>query len=189
MGRRKYLDDFTCWRKIGKLGERCSLTSVAKEVEMNKSVTSRAYKTLQTNSTSVRKVDQCRPRKTTVVDDRYILLQLFLDDSRYYAKNDSQRHLIWREVGKWFHPSNITKRDSYDGSGFFAWPLTPNLKFQGEVMKISDSTTYLGCILDSSLNWKKHAEHLKKKKENRLHCKVFAWLTLGKQQKHSTDYI
>lgn len=47
-------------------------------------------------------------------------------------------------------------------------PFTPNLEFQGETLRIIDSTTYLGCVLDSRLNWRKHAEHLKTKAEKRL---------------------
>jgi hypothetical protein len=47
-------------------------------------------------------------------------------------------------------------------------PFTPTLEFRGETLRTSDSTTYLGCVLDSRLNWRKHAEHLKTKAEKRL---------------------
>ncbi|GFU42969.1 hypothetical protein TNCV_3141131 [Trichonephila clavipes] len=34
---------------------------------------------------------------------------VFPDKSRFSIPNDSQCKFSWREVGKWFHPSNITE--------------------------------------------------------------------------------
>ncbi|GFU34122.1 transposable element Tcb2 transposase [Trichonephila clavipes] len=45
MARRNHLDDFRCGRKIGKLGEALTVTSVAAELIINKSVVSRACNT------------------------------------------------------------------------------------------------------------------------------------------------
>ncbi|GFW44612.1 transposable element Tcb2 transposase [Trichonephila clavipes] len=45
------------------------------EFGINKSVVSRAWKPFQTSGTAVRKVGGGRPRTTTAVDDRYIVLQ------------------------------------------------------------------------------------------------------------------
>ncbi|GFT74314.1 transposable element Tcb2 transposase [Trichonephila clavipes] len=73
MARRNHLDDFTRGRMIGKLEEGRTVTSVAAEFGINKSVVSRFWKAFQT--TAVRKVGGGRPRTTTAGDDRYIILQ------------------------------------------------------------------------------------------------------------------
>ncbi|GFU33785.1 transposable element Tcb2 transposase [Trichonephila clavipes] len=75
MARRNHLDDFTRGRIIGKLEERRTVTSVAAEFGIIKSVVSRAWKAFRTTGTAVRKVGGGRPRTTTARDDRYILLQ------------------------------------------------------------------------------------------------------------------
>ncbi|GFV67313.1 transposable element Tcb2 transposase [Trichonephila clavipes] len=74
MARSNHLDDFTRGRMIGKLKEGRTVTSVAAKFGIHKSVVSRAYKAFQTTGTAVRKVGGGRPRKTTVGDDRYIIL-------------------------------------------------------------------------------------------------------------------
>ncbi|GFU80750.1 transposable element Tcb2 transposase [Trichonephila clavipes] len=75
MARRNHLNDFTPGRMIGKLEEGRTVTSVAAEFRINKSVVSRAWKAFQTTGTAVRKVGGGRPRTTTGGDDRYIILQ------------------------------------------------------------------------------------------------------------------
>ncbi|GFV74141.1 transposable element Tcb2 transposase [Trichonephila clavipes] len=75
MARRNHLDDFTRGRMVGKLKERRTITSVAAEFGINKSVVLRAWKAFRTISTAVRKIGGGRPRTTTAGDDRYILLQ------------------------------------------------------------------------------------------------------------------
>ncbi|GFU91379.1 transposable element Tcb2 transposase [Trichonephila clavipes] len=75
MARRNHLDDFTRGRMIGKLEEGRTVTSVAAEFGINKSVTSRAWNAFQTTGTAVRKVGGGHPRTTTAGDDRYIILQ------------------------------------------------------------------------------------------------------------------
>ncbi|GFW12924.1 transposable element Tcb2 transposase [Trichonephila clavipes] len=75
MARRNHLDDFTRRRMIGKLEEGRTVTSVAAEFEINKSVVSRAWKEFQTTGAAVRKVGSGLPRTTTAGDDRYIILQ------------------------------------------------------------------------------------------------------------------
>ncbi|GFT16134.1 transposable element Tcb2 transposase [Trichonephila clavipes] len=74
MARRNHLDDFTRGRMIKKLEEGCTVTSVAAEFGINKSVVSRAWKAFQTTGTAVRKVGGGLPRTTTAGDDRYIIL-------------------------------------------------------------------------------------------------------------------
>ncbi|GFU26127.1 transposable element Tcb2 transposase [Trichonephila clavipes] len=59
----------------GKLEEGRTVTSVAAEFGINKSVVSRAWKAFQTTGTAVRKVGGGCPRTTTVKDDRYSILQ------------------------------------------------------------------------------------------------------------------
>ncbi|GFX00869.1 transposable element Tcb2 transposase [Trichonephila clavipes] len=46
---------------------------------------------------------------------------LFTDESRFSTKSDSQRVLIWREIGIWFYPSNIKERYRYGGPGVLLW--------------------------------------------------------------------
>ncbi|GFX57173.1 transposable element Tcb2 transposase [Trichonephila clavipes] len=75
MARRNHLDDFTRGRMIGKLEEGRTVTSVAAEFGINKSVVSRALIAFQTTGTAVRKVGGGCPRTTTAGDDRYIILQ------------------------------------------------------------------------------------------------------------------
>ncbi|GFX70368.1 uncharacterized protein TNCV_968401 [Trichonephila clavipes] len=70
MARRIHLDDFTRGRMIGKLEEGCTVTSVAAELGINKSVVSRAWKAFQTTRTVVRKVGGDHPRTNTAGDDR-----------------------------------------------------------------------------------------------------------------------
>ncbi|GFY13563.1 uncharacterized protein TNCV_4959331 [Trichonephila clavipes] len=75
MARRNHLDDFTRGRMIGKLEEGRTITSVAADFGINKSVASRAWKAFQTTGTAVRKVGDGCPRTTTAGDERYIILQ------------------------------------------------------------------------------------------------------------------
>ncbi|GFW19948.1 transposable element Tcb2 transposase [Trichonephila clavipes] len=76
MARRNHLDDFTRGRMIGKLEKGRTVTSVAAEFGINKSVVSCAWKAFQTTGTAVRKVGGGPPRTTTAGDDRYIILQV-----------------------------------------------------------------------------------------------------------------
>ncbi|GFU67176.1 transposable element Tcb2 transposase [Trichonephila clavipes] len=75
MARRNHLDDFTRGRMIGKLKEGRTVTSVAAEFGINKSVVLRAWKAFQTTGTAVTKVCDGRPRTTTAGNERYIILQ------------------------------------------------------------------------------------------------------------------
>ncbi|GFW17445.1 uncharacterized protein TNCV_3240751 [Trichonephila clavipes] len=63
MARRNHLDDFTRGRMIGKLEEGRTVTSVAAEFGINKSVVSRTWKAYQTTGTGVRKVGGGRRRR------------------------------------------------------------------------------------------------------------------------------
>ncbi|GFW02791.1 transposable element Tcb2 transposase [Trichonephila clavipes] len=165
MARTNHLDDFTRRRVIGKLEEGRTVTSVTAVFGINKSVVSHAWKAFQTTGTAVRKVGGGRPRTTTAVDDRYIILQakrgrrqsasiiaqqlstatgrknvavysvqraqkldncqwsrvLFTDESRFSTRSDSQRVLIWREIGTRFYTSNIKERHHYGGPGVLVW--------------------------------------------------------------------
>ncbi|GFV46009.1 transposable element Tcb2 transposase [Trichonephila clavipes] len=196
MARRNHLDDFTRGRMIGKLEEGRTVTRVAAEFGINKSVVSRAWKAFQTTGTAARKVGGGRPRTTTAGDDRYIILQakrgrrqsasiiaqqlssatgrqvmqftetrrlhkgglfarrperclplkvdhrrhhlqwcrehkncttdqwsriLFTDESWFSKRSDSQRVLIWREIGTRFYTSNIKGRHHYGGPGVLVW--------------------------------------------------------------------
>ncbi|GFX05042.1 transposable element Tc1 transposase [Trichonephila clavipes] len=196
MAGRNHLDEFTRGRMIGKLEEGRTVSSVAAEFGINKSVISRAWKAFQTTGTAVRKVGGGCLRTTTAGDDRYIILQakrgrrqsasvnaqqlsaamgrqvsrftvarrlhkgdlfarrperclplkvdhrrhrlqwcrehknwtsdqwrrvLFTDESRFSTRSDSQRVLIWREIGTRFYTSNIKERHHYGGPGVLVW--------------------------------------------------------------------
>ncbi|GFV07899.1 transposable element Tcb2 transposase [Trichonephila clavipes] len=75
MARRNQLDYFIRGRMIGKLEEGRTVTSVAAEFEINKSVVSSAWKAFQTTGTDIRKVGGGRLRTTTVGNDQYIIFQ------------------------------------------------------------------------------------------------------------------
>ncbi|GFV41277.1 transposable element Tcb2 transposase [Trichonephila clavipes] len=75
MARRNQLDYFIRGRMIGKLEEGRTVTSVATEFGINKSVVLSSWKAFQTRGTALRKVGGDRPRTTTVGNDRYIILQ------------------------------------------------------------------------------------------------------------------
>ncbi|GFT89386.1 transposable element Tcb2 transposase [Trichonephila clavipes] len=133
MARRNHLDDFTRGRMIGKLEEGRAVTSVAAEFGINKSIVSRAWKAFQTTGTAVRKVGGGHPRTTTAGDDRYIILHAKRGRRQSASviaqqlstatgtRSDSQRVLIWREIGTRFYTGNIKERHHYGGPGALVW--------------------------------------------------------------------
>ncbi|GFV43218.1 transposable element Tcb2 transposase [Trichonephila clavipes] len=102
MARRSHLNDFTRGRMIGKLKEGRSLTRVAEEFGIKKSVVLRNV--IQTIGTDVRKVGGSRCRKKTAVDDRYIILHA--KRARYQSASAitlrlctaTERHVSWLTV-------------------------------------------------------------------------------------------
>ncbi|GFU23690.1 transposable element Tcb2 transposase [Trichonephila clavipes] len=56
-------------------------------------------------------------RKTSMQTSHLWSRVLFTYESHLSIPSDSQRHLIWREVGTPFNLSNITKRDCFGGPG------------------------------------------------------------------------
>ncbi|GFU66098.1 transposable element Tcb2 transposase [Trichonephila clavipes] len=72
---RRHLDAFTRDRIIGKLEEGRSVTSVAAEFGIARSIVSRLWRQFQTTGTAIRGFGSGRPRGTTQADDRYIVLQ------------------------------------------------------------------------------------------------------------------
>ncbi|GFV37431.1 transposable element Tcb2 transposase [Trichonephila clavipes] len=112
MTRRNHIDDFTCGRMIGKLEEGRTVTSVAAEFRVNKSVVLRAWKAFQTTDTSVKKVGGGRPRTTTAGDDRYIILQ---------AKRGRQQSASAIVQQLCTATGNIKERHRYGGPGVLVW--------------------------------------------------------------------
>ncbi|GFX67933.1 transposable element Tc3 transposase [Trichonephila clavipes] len=111
MARRNHLDDFTRGIMIGKLEEGRTVTSVAAEIGINKSVISRAWKAFQTTVVQkAQKLDNCQWSRV-----------LFTDERRFSTRSDSQPVLIWREIGTWFYTSNIKERHHYGGPGVLVW--------------------------------------------------------------------
>ncbi|GFU23735.1 transposable element Tcb2 transposase [Trichonephila clavipes] len=72
---RRHLDDFTRGRIIGKLEEGRSVTSVAADFGIARSIVSRLWRQFQTTGTAIGGFSSGRPRGTTPTDDRYIVLQ------------------------------------------------------------------------------------------------------------------
>ncbi|GFV25147.1 uncharacterized protein TNCV_592131 [Trichonephila clavipes] len=107
MARRNHLHDFTRGRMIGKLEEGRTVTSVAAEFGINKSVVSRAWKAFQTTGTDVRKVGGGHPRTETAGDDRYIILQAkrgrrqsasVIAQQLLQQRGDKCRGLLWPDA-------------------------------------------------------------------------------------------
>ncbi|GFX00432.1 transposable element Tcb2 transposase [Trichonephila clavipes] len=67
MARRNQLDYFIRGRMIGKLEERCTVTSIAAEFGINKSVVSSAWKAFQTTGTAVRKDKRGRQQSASAI--------------------------------------------------------------------------------------------------------------------------
>ncbi|GFT35352.1 transposable element Tcb2 transposase [Trichonephila clavipes] len=107
MARRNHLDDFTRERMIGKLEEGRTVTSVAAEFGINRSVVSRSWKAFQTTGTAVRKVGGGRPMTITAGDDRYIILQAKRGRRQSASviaqqRGDKCRGLLWPDAfTKW----------------------------------------------------------------------------------------
>ncbi|GFX46287.1 HTH_Tnp_Tc3_2 domain-containing protein [Trichonephila clavipes] len=114
MARRNHLDDFTRGRMIGKLEEGRTVTNVAAEFGINKSVVSRAWKAFQTTG----------EKRPTVVSKRHCSATLYSNGATSVAvycrlhkgglfarrserclplKVDHRRHRLqwWREHKNW----------------------------------------------------------------------------------------
>ncbi|GFU64090.1 transposable element Tcb2 transposase [Trichonephila clavipes] len=61
----------------------------------------------------------CREHKNWITDQWSRVL--FTDESRFSTRSDSQRVLIWREIGTRFYPSNTKERHHYGGPGVLVW--------------------------------------------------------------------
>ncbi|GFV55564.1 uncharacterized protein TNCV_2574041 [Trichonephila clavipes] len=105
MARRNHLDDFTRGRIIGKLEERRTVTSVAAEFGINKSVVSRAWKAFQTTGTAVRMVGAGR-RQLKGMTDFSSCIQKDADGSHQASllsnslqqRGDKCRGLLWPDA-------------------------------------------------------------------------------------------
>ncbi|PRD21034.1 UNVERIFIED_CONTAM: hypothetical protein NCL1_52968 [Trichonephila clavipes] len=67
MARKNHLDDFKCGRIIRKLEEGRTVTSVAAEFGINKSVVSRAWKAFQTTGSAVRKAKRGQQQSASTI--------------------------------------------------------------------------------------------------------------------------
>ncbi|GFV76492.1 transposable element Tc1 transposase [Trichonephila clavipes] len=128
MARKNHLEDFTRERMIGQLVEGRTVTSVAEELGINKSIVSRAWKTFQTTdaftngeySPAVLNAAQwCREQINWTTDQWSRVI--FTDESRFSTRSDSQRVLTWREIGTRFYTSNINERYSYGDPEVLFW--------------------------------------------------------------------
>ncbi|GFV83770.1 transposable element Tcb2 transposase [Trichonephila clavipes] len=61
----------------------------------------------------------CREHKNWTTDQWSRVL--FTDESRFSTRSDSQRVLIWSEIGTRFYTSNIKERHHYGGPGVLVW--------------------------------------------------------------------
>ncbi|GFX51221.1 uncharacterized protein TNCV_2735721 [Trichonephila clavipes] len=97
MAGRNHLDDFTRGRMIGKVEEGRTVTSVAAEFGINKSVVSRAWKAFQTTGTAVRKVGGGRLRMTDI-RRKEASQQASLLSNSLQQRGDKCRGLLWPDV-------------------------------------------------------------------------------------------
>ncbi|GFV90336.1 transposable element Tcb2 transposase [Trichonephila clavipes] len=123
---RRHLDAFTRGRIIGKLEEGRSVTSVAAEFGISRSIVSRLWRQFQTTGTAIRRFSSGRPRGTTPADDRYIVLQA--RRNRRQTAGEIARHTT-QATGRPISRFTVARR--LHGSGLFARrpvrcvPLTP----------------------------------------------------------------
>ncbi|GFW26698.1 transposable element Tcb2 transposase [Trichonephila clavipes] len=123
---RRHLDAFTRGRIIGKLEEGRSVTSVAAEFGIAHSIVSRLWRQFQTTGTAIRGFSSGRPRGTTPVDDRYIVLQA--RRNRRQTAGEIARHTT-QATGRPISLFTVARR--LHGGGLFARrpvrcvPLTP----------------------------------------------------------------
>ncbi|GFX55845.1 transposable element Tcb2 transposase [Trichonephila clavipes] len=116
MATRNEIDDFTRGKMIGELEEGRTVTSVAAEFGINKSVVSRAWKAFQTTGTAVRKVGGDRPRTTTTEDDRYFILQVKRSQRQSASVIAQQlstatgRQVSWLTVARRLHKGGLIVR-------------------------------------------------------------------------------
>ncbi|GFX10411.1 transposable element Tcb2 transposase [Trichonephila clavipes] len=61
----------------------------------------------------------CREHKNWTTDQWSRVL--FTNESQFSTRSDSQRVLIWREIGTRFYTSNIKERHHYGGPGVLVW--------------------------------------------------------------------
>ncbi|GFX61368.1 transposable element Tcb2 transposase [Trichonephila clavipes] len=66
-----------------------------------------------------RRLQWCREHKNWTTDQWSRVL--FTDDSRFSTRSNSQRVLIWREIGTRFYTSNIKERHHYGGPRVLVW--------------------------------------------------------------------
>ncbi|GFX40470.1 transposable element Tcb2 transposase [Trichonephila clavipes] len=139
MARRNHLDDFTYGRIIGKPEEERTVTSVAAEFGINKSVVSRSKPQVRllerlvvaTRGRQLQRMTYISSCRRNEADDMVQRAQkpdncqwsrvLFTNESRFSTRSDSQRVLIWREIGTRFYTSNIKERHHYGGPGVLVW--------------------------------------------------------------------
>ncbi|GFX76203.1 uncharacterized protein TNCV_1233411 [Trichonephila clavipes] len=107
MARRNHLDDFTRGKMIGKLEEGCTVTSVAVEFGINKSVVSRAWKGFKTTGTAVRNlVVSTRGRQPQGMTDISSCMrkeasssqQALLRSNSAQQRGDKCRDLLWPDA-------------------------------------------------------------------------------------------
>ncbi|GFU66925.1 transposable element Tcb2 transposase [Trichonephila clavipes] len=127
MAKINHVDDFTRGRMIGKLEEGRTVTSVAAEFGINKSVASRAWKACQTTGTAVRKLkidhrrhrlQWCREHKNwTTVNGVVSSLRMRVGS----VPERFSTRLTRRDIGTRFYTSNIKERHYYAGPGVLVW--------------------------------------------------------------------
>ncbi|GFU61019.1 transposable element Tcb1 transposase [Trichonephila clavipes] len=88
-----------------------SVTSVAAEFGIAHSIVSRLWRQFQTKGTAIREFSSGRPRGTTPVDDRYIVLQARRNrrqtageilDTRHKRMDDRYRVLHGQKTARWW---------------------------------------------------------------------------------------
>ncbi|GFU28840.1 transposable element Tc1 transposase [Trichonephila clavipes] len=112
---RRHLDAFTRGRIIGKLEEGRSVTSVAAEFGIARSIVSRLWRQFQTTGTAIREFSSGCSRGTTPADDRYIVLQA--RRNRRQTAGEIARHTT-QATGRPISRFTVARR--LHGGGLFA---------------------------------------------------------------------
>ncbi|GFW48646.1 transposable element Tcb2 transposase [Trichonephila clavipes] len=101
---------------IGKLEEGRTVTSVAAEFGINKSVVLQAWKAFQTTGIAVKKVGGGHPRTTTAEDDQYIIRQAKRSQQQSASVIAQQlstgtgRQVSWFTVARRLHKGGLFAR-------------------------------------------------------------------------------
>ena len=107
----------------------------------------------------------------------YLQCIQFADDTTLYLGHHNISYLTYmveqdlENISDWFRANKLTLNVSKTTCLVFGkgqTRLTEALSINGEQMKVTNSTKFLGVWIDNNLNWKKQLEHMKNRLKSRL---------------------